>query len=278
MSKPPARHAVFGHPIAHSLSPRIHAAFGEQLGIALTYAAIDATPDAFAAAVESFARDGGIGANVTLPHKQAVLALCAQVSARAARAGAVNTLVRVGDEWHGDTTDGPGLVRDLTERHGLTLRGRRVLLLGAGGAARGVAAALLVAGIGDMCIANRTRATADSLVETMRASGQLGACDLHRVAERGRFDVIINATSAARSSGMPVLASSLVDPHGACIDLGYGDAATPFLTWARAAGARRAIDGLGMLVEQAAESFSLWHGVRPDTKAVYALLRAEARR
>lgn len=273
MPTTPARHAVFGHPIAHSLSPRIHAAFGRETGIELTYEAIDAAPAVFAESVAEFARAGGVGANVTLPHKQAAFALCAQVSARASKAGAVNTLVRVDDAWHGDVTDGIGLVRDLTARHGLDLKGRRTLLLGAGGAARGVLPALLEAGVGDVCVANRTRASADALVAAMRATGRLGACDLDKVVRQGRFDLIVNATSAARGSGLPALPSSLADPHGACVDLGYGDAATAFLDWARTAGVRNVIDGLGMLVEQAVESFALWHGVRPETEAVYAALR-----
>ena len=273
MSVLPARHAVFGHPVAHSLSPRIHAAFGRQLGIDLTYDAIDAAPDAFADAVAAFAKAGGTGANVTLPHKQSALALCAHASERARRAGAVNTLLQVDGAWHGDVTDGIGLVHDLTGRHGLALGGRRTLLLGAGGAARGVAAALLDAGVGDMCVVNRTRSSADALVAAMQATGRLGACDLDSVGRLGRFDLIINATSAARGSGLPALPHALADPHGACVDLGYGDAATAFLAWARDAGARHRIDGLGMLVEQAAESFALWHGVRPDTNPVHAQLR-----
>src|SRR4249919_3941689 len=130
------RYAVFGHPVAHSLSPRIHALFAKQAGRALSYEAIDVTPEDFARALADFAASGGRGANITLPHKQAASALCARLTERATRAGAVNTLVRVGDEWHGDNTDGAGLVRDLTERHALDLRGRRTLLLGAGGAAQ----------------------------------------------------------------------------------------------------------------------------------------------
>ena len=152
---PVSRYAVFGHPVAHSLSPAIHADFGKQTGIALDYTAIDAAPEEFTAALERFAADGGKGANVTLPLKEAAFALSASLSDRARVAGAVNTLVRNDGQWQGDNTDGAGLVRDLTERHGLDLRGRRVLLLGAGGAARGVAPALLEAGITEMVVVNR---------------------------------------------------------------------------------------------------------------------------
>ena len=141
------RYAVFGHPVAHSKSPQIHATFGRQEGIAIDYRAIDLAPDAFLAGLEAFAAEGGVGANVTLPHKEAAFSVCTTLTARARRAGSVNTLLRKGDRWHGDTTDGIGLVRDLTDRHGLDLRGRRVLMIGAGGSARSVAPALLDAGI-----------------------------------------------------------------------------------------------------------------------------------
>ena len=155
-----SRHyAVFGHPVAHSLSPHIHAAFGRQAGISVDYRAIDVVPGHFSEALAEFAAHGGAGANVTLPLKQAAFDLCEDITERARRAGAINTLVRNGDTWHGDNTDGAGLVRDLTGRQGLDLRARRTLLLGAGGGARGVAPALLDAGIGELFVVNRTRAT-----------------------------------------------------------------------------------------------------------------------
>ncbi len=282
-----SRHAVFGHPITHSLSPRIHARFGRQTGIALHFEAIDATPDTFPTALEAFAAGGGSGANVTLPLKEAALALCADVSDRARRAGAVNTLVRKpapaeagGGHWHGDNTDGVGLVRDLTARQGLDLRQRRTLLIGAGGAAHGVAPALIDAGIGDLFIVNRTSARADALVDKLGLPKRVHSRyfeDLHAL---GEFDLVINATSAAREpapakagGGLPKLPTSLVGARTACVDLSYGEVAIPFLAWARAAGAHNAVDGVGMLVEQAAEAFKLWHGVRPDTDEAYAALR-----
>lgn len=268
------RYAVFGQPVSHSLSPRIHAAFGKQTGIALEYTAIECAPEDFADAVAAFAAQGGQGANVTLPHKQAAADLCSELSERARRAGAVNTLARRGDHWFGDNTDGAGLIRDLTGRHGLDLRARRTLLIGAGGAARGIAPSLLDAGIGDLVIVNRDAKKADALADLLGEPGRVHARYFDDLGNLGNFELIVNGTSAARGSGLPTLPMSLVDSCTACIDLSYGEAAIPFLAWARAARAHHAIDGLGMLVEQAAESFALWHGVRPDTDPVYAELHA----
>jgi shikimate dehydrogenase len=271
-----AKYAVFGHPVAHSLSPRIHAAFGKQAGIALDYASIDAPPEGFTDALAAFAAHGGAGANVTLPHKEAAFALCAQVSDRARRAGAVNTLIRAGDGWAGDNTDGLGLVRDLTDRHGLDLRSRKTLLIGAGGAARGVAPALLEAGIGELYIVNRNPARADALVDALGEPGRVHSRYWDDLANLGAFDFIVNATSAGREESQLKLPFSIVAPRALAVDLSYGEAAIPFLAWARAAGATHAIDGLGMLVEQAAESFLLWHGVRPDTRKVFAELEGKS--
>jgi len=268
------RYAVFGDPVLHSLSPRIHTAFGRQTSIALDYTAIEAAPGDFPATLAGFARAGGAGANVTLPHKQAAAELCNLLSARAKRAGAVNTLVRNGEGWHGDNTDGAGLVRDLTGRRGLDLRARRTLLIGAGGAARGVAPALLDAGIGELFIVNRDAARADALADLLGEPGRVHSRYFVDLAALGEFELIVNATSAGRHGALPTLPMSLVGARSAAVDLSYGEAAIPFLAWARAAGARDVVDGLGMLVEQAAESFALWHGVHPDTDAVYADLRA----
>jgi shikimate dehydrogenase len=269
------RYAVIGHPVAHSLSPSIHAAFSRQTGIPLEYVAIDATPEGFDAALAEFAAHGGAGANITLPHKRRAAAICGNLSERARRAGVVNTLVRTVTGWDGDNTDGVGLVRDLTERHGQDLRSRKVLLIGAGGAAQGVAPALLDAGIADLFIVNRsgdrTDALADALGEPMRVHPRYFR-DLGTI---GSFDLIINATSTGHTGGESVsLPGSLIAPRCDVVDLAYGEAAIGFLSWARASGADHTIDGLGMLVEQAAESFKCWHGVRPDTEAVYADLRA----
>ena len=267
------RFAVIGHPVAHSLSPRIHAAFGRQTGIALEYSALDAPPELFDAIVAEFAAEGGLGANVTLPHKNRAVSVCTTLSERARRAGAVNTLVRTATGWEGDNTDGTGLVRDLTERQGLDLRSRRTLLIGAGGAARGVAPALLDAGVGDLYIVNRTPERADALADALASPGRVHPRYLRDVDTLGTFDLIVNATSAARADGLPSLPMALANPRTAAVDLSYGEVAIPFLAWARAAGAHDCIDGLGMLVEQAAESFQRWHGVRPETDEVYETLR-----
>ncbi len=266
-------YAVFGHPVAHSLSPRIHAAFGKQAGIDLRYEAIDATHDAFFDALEAFAAAGGLGANVTLPLKESAFALSATTTERARRAGAVNTLVRLDGQWHGDNTDGAGLVRDLTARHGLDLRQRRTLLIGAGGAARGIAPSLLDAGIGDLFIVNRTPERADALADALGQPGRVHPRYLADLPSLGEFSLLINATSAGRDGVLPRLPMSLLGSRSSAVDLSYGEAAIPFLAWARAHHAHEAIDGLGMLVEQAAESFALWHGVRPQTDEVYAQLR-----
>ncbi|MBK9670583.1 MAG: shikimate dehydrogenase [Thermomonas sp.] len=269
-------YAVFGTPISHSLSPRIHAAFARQCGIELDYLAIEADAGDFRAKLDDFAAHGGTGANVTLPLKEAAFALCSEASERARRAGAVNTLVRAGDGWHGDNTDGAGLVRDLTGRHMLDLRARRTLLLGAGGAARGIAPALLEAGIGELTIVNRTPERADALADALGEPGRVHPRYLGDLAALGEFDLIVNATSAARGGQLPALPRSLVGRRCAAVDLSYGEAAIPFLAWARANGCHDAVDGLGMLVEQAAESFALWLGTRPETDGVYAELSGRA--
>ena len=271
-----SRHyAVFGHPVSHSLSPRIHAAFGKQAGIAIEYSAIDVEPAGFDAALDAFVARGGAGANVTLPLKEAAYALCSDTTDRARRAGAVNTLIRNGDAWHGDNTDGAGLVRDLTGRHGLDLRARRTLLIGAGGAARGVAPALLDAGIGDLFVVNRTAQRADALVDALAQPGRVHPRYLDDLVALGEFDLIVNATSAARNGQIPALPRALVGRRTAAVDLSYGEAAIPFLAWARASGCHDMVDGLGMLVEQAALSFARWNAVEPETDAIYGALRAE---
>lgn len=269
-------YAVFGHPVAHSLSPRIHAAFARQFGIDLDYRAIDATPEALAAALQAFADAGGAGANVTLPHKESALAVCQTLSDSARRAAAVNTLSRRDGHWQGDNTDGIGLLHHLTERLRLDLRGRRVLLLGAGGAARGVAPALLDAGIDELYVINRSPEKADALADRLGEPGRVHTRYWEDLGDIGVFDMVINATSAGRSDGRLALPFGLVMARSTAVDLSYGDAAITFLAWARSAGCREAIDGVGMLVEQAAESFTLWHGKRPETDTIFAELSGHA--
>jgi shikimate dehydrogenase len=268
-------YALFGHPVAHSLSPRIQAMFAKQAGVAMQYTAIDAAPDAFPDALAAFAAGGGIGANVTLPHKVAALLLCNEVSARARRCGAVNTLIRTDAGWRGDNTDGAGLVRDLTGREQHDLRERRTLLLGAGGAAAGIAPALLDAGIRELVVVNRTPGRADALADALGMPGRVHSRYWNDLRNLGNFDLIVNATSAARTRDTLNLPFALAYRNTVAVDLGYGDAAIEFLAWARGAHCADAIDGLGMLVEQAAESFEIWHGVRPQTEPVYATLRRE---
>ncbi len=267
--------AVFGYPVAHSLSPRIHGAFAKQHGIMIDYSAIEATPENFAYALDNFYALGGRGANITLPHKQAAFAHCENTSARAQRAGAVNTLIRTPTGWDGDNTDGPGLIHDLTERHRIDLRGRRTLLLGAGGAARGVAPALLDAGIGELFVVNRTAGKADTLADAIGQPGRVHPRYWEDLKDLGSFDFIINATSAGRNASSTALPFSLVTKRTLAVDLSYSEAAIAFMSWAKAANAETVLDGLGMLVEQAAISFSIWHGVRPETDAIYAELRKQ---
>jgi shikimate dehydrogenase len=266
--------AVFGQPISHSLSPYIQAEFARQCGIDMDYVAIEASSADFATAVAAFASAGGMGANVTLPHKEAAYALCAEVSEYAFHAGAVNTLIRRENGWLGDNTDGAGLIRDLTERERLDLRGRRCLMIGAGGAARGVAPALLEAGVAELMIVNRSPERADKLADILGEPERVKTRYWNDLGEQGSFEVIINATSAGRLGSGLDLPFGLLAPRALAVDLSYGEAAIGFLSWARAGGCDHAVDGLGMLIEQAAESFLRWHGERPQTAEVYAALRA----
>ena len=273
-----ARYAVIGHPVAHSLSPRIHQAFAHQLGIPLEYGTIDCPPEQLPDQVAAFATAGGRGLNVTLPHKRAAHALCTELGPTAERCGVVNTMVRIDGGWRGHNTDGSGLVRDLTERRRQDLRGRKVLLIGAGGAAHGVAPALLDAGISALFIVNRTDARTDTLADFLADPARVHPRYYEDMDDLGPFDLIINATSMGHDGegGESVpLPGKMVTERCDVVDLSYGRAAVGFLAWARAAGADRLFDGLGMLVEQAADSFRIWHGRRPDTDEVYAELRRE---
>ncbi len=268
-------YAVIGNPIAHSKSPQIHAAFARQTGQRMDYGRILGSLEDFAGDVRAFVADGGRGLNVTVPFKQEAWALLADRSERAAAAGAVNTILVLDDgRLRGDNTDGIGLVRDLRDNHGFDCTGQRVLLLGAGGAARGVLGALLEASPAALTIANRTPAKALALAQGVAATAVDG-CGLDDLAGRA-FDLIINATSSGLDGEVPALPHGLLAADAWVYDLVYGDAPTPFCRWGEAQGAARALDGLGMLVEQAAESFRLWRGVRPDTAPVIAMLRGAA--
>lgn len=276
MSADAHRFAVFGHPIAHSLSPEIHAAFARQLGLGLDYAAVDVPPAEFDATVRRFFADGGLGANVTLPHKHSAFALADVRTEAAQRAGVANTLSPlVGGGIEAHNTDGSGFVRDITERHGFDLRGHDALLLGAGGAAKAVAWALLDAGVQTLTIVNRTPERADEIAD---AIGDPARCHTRYWdgLEGECFDLVVNATSIGITGGSFDLPMSIVQDHSTAYDLCYGAAAAGFKAWAMAAGVRPDWfrDGLGMLVEQAADAFERWHGQRPDTDPVYAALRA----
>ncbi|MFH1819947.1 MAG: shikimate dehydrogenase [Pseudomonadota bacterium] len=261
------RYAVFGHPIAHSQSPQIHTAFARQTGQDMTYEAILAPLDGFADSVAAFIAAGGRGANVTVPFKEAAFRLASRLSPRAQRAGAVNTLTFDADGMLGDNTDGAGLVADLTRNLHCALAGKRILLLGAGGAARGVIEPLLDQQPAALVIANRTVSRAEELAELFGRG--VRACGFDAVDTP--FDLVINATAASLAGDLPPLSPRVFTADTLAYDMMYGRD-TPFLDFAHTHGARTA-DGLGMLVEQAAEAFCLWRGVRPDTAPVIATLR-----
>jgi shikimate dehydrogenase len=268
------KYCVIGNPIAHSKSPLIHAAFAQATGQDIAYDRCLAPLDGFAATVRDLVAQGYRGANVTVPFKLEAAALATRLEERARLAGAVNTLRFEGAEIVGDNTDGPGLVADIVKNAGVALAGRRILLLGAGGAARGVILPFLREQPEAIVIANRTRATADALVDHFAAHvghrGQIAACGFAEIA--GPFDVVVNATSASLSADLPPVPAGAFRAGTLALDMMYGQEPTPFMAFAADHGAV-VRDGLGMLVEQAAESFALWHGVRPDTDAVYAELR-----
>lgn len=266
------RYAVIGNPIAHSKSPWIHAAFARQTGQDLVYEAILAPLDGFAATVAAFRQAGGRGLNVTVPFKLEALALADKPTERARLAGAANTLRFDADGVFADNTDGVGLVRDLTDRLGFPLAGRRVLILGAGGAARGVILPLLEERPAHLAIANRSPEKAVALAQSFAAFGRIETGGFQDFTE-GRFDAVINATSASLGDETLPLPPGLFAPGALAYDMVYGREETPFMRQARRLGAARVADGMGMLVEQAAESFFLWRGVRPETAPVLAMLR-----
>ena len=271
------RYAVIGNPIAHSKSPQIHAAFARQTGQALSYEALLAPVDGFAQTVADFRAQGGRGLNVTVPFKLEAFALAERHTPRAQAAGAVNTLAFDADGILGDNTDGAGLVRDLTANLDFALAGRRILLLGAGGATRGVLLPLLDSRPARLTIANRTVAKAEALSTLFAARAGdcvLDACGFDALAGR-RFDLVINATAASLADELPPLPPGLYAEGALAYDMMYGRDPTRFMRAALADGAARAEDGLGMLVEQAAESFALWRGVRPDSGPVLAALRRQ---
>jgi len=267
------RYAVVGNPIAHSKSPQIHDAFAKATGQEMRYERLLAPIGGFAEVVGEFARGGGMGLNVTVPFKLDALAIAHSASERAKAAGAANTLKRDSEGWYADNTDSAGIIRDLRFNLGVPIRDRDVLVLGAGGAARGIMLPLLHEEPRSITIANRTMVKADALVERFSAEGPVASVELPELAGMS-FDVVINATSAGLSGDVALpWPAGLFRPGAFAYDMIYGDGSTTFIRWARAQGVARTADGIGMLIEQAAESFYLWRGVRPATGPVFSLLR-----
>jgi shikimate dehydrogenase len=261
------RYGVIGHPIAHSKSPVIHTLFASQTDQDISYEAFDISPEALSTTLYKLVDEGVKGLNVTVPLKNDVAGLMNDLSDRALVSGAVNTVeVKDGKLW-GDNTDGIGLIRDLRENLGIELENTSILILGAGGATRGIVPALLEAGPESIQIANRTLEKSQNLVTQFSALGTISACRFEDLSEES-FDLIINATSAGLKGEIPLFPASIINADVVCYDLSYAMADTPFTSWAKANGAGRVHQGWGMLVEQAAESFYIWRGVRPETEQV----------
>jgi shikimate dehydrogenase len=266
------QYGVVGHPVNHSWSPFIHGLFARQTEQAIAYRLYDIPPQQFRAQVLEFFSRGGRGLNVTLPHKESAAELANDLTARAERAGAVNTLMLLENhQLLGDNTDGAGLVRDLSENLQVSLEDKRLLLLGAGGAARGVIAPLLSLKPAEILIANRGAERAVNLASAFSDLGKVHGCGFADVPDEP-FDIVINATSAGLAGGVPSVPEGVIERDTVCYDMTYGKSDTPFVGWARGLGCDNAHKGWGMLVEQAAESFELWRGVRPDTAPVLAVL------
>jgi shikimate dehydrogenase len=267
------KYAVFGNPIKHSKSPLIHGIFADQCGQAMQYRAVRVDLDGFERAAGNFFEAGGAGLNITVPFKHEAYDFAQRLSDRAARAGAVNTLTRAGDgAIEGDNTDGIGLVRDMVANQGWAIQGLRILVLGAGGAVRGVLEPLLRERPRELLIVNRTAERAEQLAGEFSDIAPLQGGAYSLIGER-QFDLIINATSAGLSGEMPDLPSTLLTERSCCYDMVYGAEPTAFMRWAAQHAAWAVADGLGMLVEQAAQSFYIWRKVRPETRPVIKQLR-----
>lgn len=265
------QYRVFGNPIKHSCSPFIHQTFAINTKQALNYETKLVELDGFASAITEFIAEGGKGANITVPFKEQALAISDELSERARLAGAVNTLSFKNGKIYGDNTDGEGLVQDLL-RHNVQLENSQILILGAGGAAKGVILPLLAQKPTSITIGNRTFSKAEALIEQFN-DNKLKACGFEQVSKTA-YDVIINATSASLSGKLPTIPGSTITKNTVCYDMVYGKGLTLFLVWAKEQGAAKVIDGLGMLVGQAAESFRIWRGVKPEVKIVIEQLEA----
>ncbi len=267
-------YALMGNPVSHSKSPFIHRHFSEKNNIVMDYESILVPIAGFREALSAFQKQGGKGLNITLPFKQQAFMLMDKLGKAAQQAGAVNTIVFYPDGTrYGENTDGIGFLRDFVENHHGEIKGKSILLLGAGGAARGVLGPILALEPAQIIIANRTQNKADVLVQDFSKFGAVRSVGFDKL-EHIKVDIIINATSASLKEDMPTIPSSLFE-NTWCYDMVYQAKPTPFLLFAKAYGATRCMDGLGMLVEQAAESFSLWHGKKPETPALIKLLRSQ---
>ena len=267
-------YAVMGNPVSHSKSPSIHTLFAKQTQQSILYTAIHVDLGGFKQAVGNFAAIGGKGLNITVPFKQEAWELVSERSERAERAGAVNTIKIEDDKLFGDNTDGVGLVNDLIVNNGIELKNKKILLMGAGGAARGVLIPLLKQNPSSLFIANRTPDRAKDLAEYFSDAGNVKGGGYDAIAEL-KFDIVINATAASLQGDLPPLPDTLLNDNASCYDMMYSAKATPFMEWATKHKAEKVLDGLGMLVEQAAESFYIWRNVKPETKTVIEQLRKE---
>jgi len=269
------RYAVIGFPIKHSWSPFIHGMFAKQTGQSLTYLRLEVAPEKLSAEVAEFFANGGRGLNVTVPHKQAACLLTRYRTPRAEIAGAVNTIAAQDGGLLGDNTDGAGLVTDLTRNLGLAIENTRILLLGAGGAARGALGPLLAAAPEYVEIANRDGNRARELTQEFANLGAVRGCGFDAISTDRQFDLVLNATSASLQQTIPPIPPSVIGPTTLCYDMAYGKGDTTFTQWAKQAGAGRAETGWGMLVEQAAESFFLWRGIKPATAPVLEAVKSQ---
>ena len=269
------RYAVFGNPIKHSKSPQIHSLFAKQTKQSLSYSAELAEPSQFNQAVNDFIEHNGKGLNITVPFKQDAWLCATQHSERAQRAKAVNTLMLQQDgTLYGDTTDGVGLVRDLMKNHNIELSDKDILIIGAGGAVRGVLEAILEKKPASLLIANRTKQKAEQLAEDFSDLGNVSGCGLDEVNNRD-FDIVINGTSASLKGDLPALPKTIFRKNSSSYDMMYAAQATPFMLWSAENNAAQIFDGLGMLVEQAAESFFIWRKVKPETHSVIKVIRQQ---
>ncbi len=267
------RYALVGHPVSHSHSPTIHRLFARQTAQQMTYELIDATAEEFEVAVRGFKAAGGKGLNITVPHKERALRIASDATPAAEQAGAANTLDFAGGSIIAHNTDGIGLIRDLTVNLGIELAGKDILILGAGGAVRGILGPLYAAKIGRLIVANRTLSRASQLQQEMAEHAVFDVCGFDELDEIPPTDIVINATSAGVKGEAAPFAKSIFTAETFCYDLSYSVKDTPFVLLARASGAGDSAQGWGMLVEQAAESFAIWRGVRPDTAPILQKLQ-----